>query len=922
MSKIHIIFFLAASILFSSFSHLSADEHSSYKELMDLGKAAMCQNNFRKAMVFFSLAHYTDPVPREPLAYLNSLKKLKKRRIARALIEAASLIKKGQGITTEHFDTYGWKIPQRIVRQYTKARPEEVITANKSDIAISQDQRRIELDDTLWTTRTKINLDIELNKSVILQGQDISRYLVITPGFIEVERLDKDQIKVRALNRGTTSFHVWDIRGRWTFYVRVIFASQLTAIEESPPETIEEYAKPWRFRYNADWNSFYLGNSLPRLERRNLHFLQWTAVEGETPYGQFDTYALFNKFKESTEVTSYAVGLTDGQIGNFQDFTIRGFDTAKRFSALTLPGKYFRGALLEAKAFEEKIDYSLLWGKDRATFGFVSPGVLEERASFLEGARVTFFPEERHQYAVNYARGYGPARDPLLKERVYSLEARHTFDQLNLSGEIASDEEEIADLVMAEFGDYQSNLKINFRNIEKDFATVTGFPSGRGEIGGNVIYNLNQEKVRFNSNLDFYRDRFLFNPDRMDVLNLDWSSSAHVPLSATAGWRTSLFYVDTPGLISPRENITVNNTYDQSFRLISNKTLSTFIGNSYQRSRFELNESSDFDRYGVTAGFRLPLIRNLSYSFQYEYSWLAEIFSRDHLNPYVFNTGLNYARELSSAWSINSGFSYRNEEDTEASHSFLAGEDSITGNIRLFYHPTEDFEFFIDGRMRNVWAESPRNTAFHEADIRFGVKSSWELPFHWNPTGEVGGTVFKDLNSNNKRERNEPGIPGVKINVGDEVVTTNQYGRYHARVHAKSVRVGVATDTFLEGFTAVGPLLETVEIVAHMPQVVNFGFMTHSKIHGVVYFDKNRNGKWDPAEILIAKVKMILDDQEEVMSNYAGVFTFNDIVPGRHLIRLDVSSLPLEYLPLIKIKNKIEIVEGTTYIFNVPVTQR
>src|SRR6185295_11438313 len=117
-----------------------------------------------------------------------------------------------------------------------------------------------------------------------------------------------------------------------------------------------------------NWSAFYIGNNPKNLHRTSLAYTQFVGTYGGTPYGDFDASANFFKFAESTENTGRAIGLTNGKIGPFKDFTIRGYDTYSRFSDLTLPGRYFRGGLIDAYAFSHGIRYTYLRGQDRANF--------------------------------------------------------------------------------------------------------------------------------------------------------------------------------------------------------------------------------------------------------------------------------------------------------------------------------------------------------------------------------------------------------------------------------------------------------------------------------------------------------------------------------------------------------------------------
>ncbi|MCB9747984.1 MAG: hypothetical protein H6755_06210 [Candidatus Omnitrophica bacterium] len=795
----------------------------------------------------------------------------------------------------------------------------EIVLARK-ETSIIDFQKTIYLNDDLWLTQPKTVIRVPFDSSIILEGSNIERFLMISPGFIELKQNGRNQVEVFGIKRGSTLLHVWDDRGRWTFRMEVIFPIQLAAVEIKEQQMLET-AAPFKFSYDVDWSAFYSGQSLPNVKRENLTLIQRLGLEGETPYGDVDSSMAFNKFDETTELTNYSVGLSDGKIGNFKDFNIRGFDTAASFSPLSLPGKYIRGFYFNSKAFDQKIKYEYLYGRDRATFGFLSPGLIDDMNSFYQGGRLTLFPDKDNRLSFNFARGSGIDREVFLKEKVYSVEGQAKIKNVRLLGEVGYDEDKFAETAAIVYNKDKFHLRVDARDLDEEYATITSFPSNRGEVGGSVDMNWDLERFSVSSFVDVYKDRFLPNVDNPDKLNLDLTTSVEVPLAHNDKVRSSVYYVNTPGELSPRETWRFNTVYSKRFKLWA-KEVNAFVGTTYQRSRFDFAPASEFDRYSFTTGFSYPLIRNLNYYMNYEYSWVDEKLTGDTLQPNVFNTGLNYHKKLSEAWTGNINFSYRNEENTEGINSFLAGEDSITGSVGAVYRPTPDFEFFVDGRMRNVWSERINSTSFNEVDVRGGIRTAWDTPFVWNPEGIIEGIVYKDLNGNQKQDELEAGLPEITVNVGHEKVVTDDKGRFTSKVKAKKVSIGVELDSVPQGFIFSTPMLVDVAIAQKSVNHVEFGLTTQSGIYGVVYYDVNSNGRPDPDDEFIARTKLVMDGQETVYSDFEGTYFFKNVLPGTHTVRIDVNSLPIEYLPKIKIENEVEVTEGTTYVFHVPVSRK
>lgn len=231
-------------------------------------------------------------------------------------------------------------------------------------------------------------------------------------------------------------------------------------------------------------------------------------------------------------------------------------------------------------------------------------------------------------------------------------------------------------------------------------------------------------------------------------------------------------------------------------------------------------------------------------------------------------------------------------------------------------------EIFFDGSMRNVWAERDSQDAFHEADVRFGVRSSWDTLFRWNPVAEIKGTVFKDLDGNGIRGNEEPGVPQVRLNIGKDAVTTDHQGRYAKKVRAQKVVMNVDLDTLPQGSVFSTQTAHEIDIVHGQREVINFGLTTQSNIYGVVYFDKNSDGQLDPQDVLIPKAKVTLDKTQTIYTGVDGIYRFDNILEGPHEIFIDVNSLPLEYLPTVKLEHSVDVQEGLTYTVNFPLKKK
>jgi len=941
------------------------DYQYSYAYYMTLAYQALDDSRFHLAYLYFDAAHNVNPSASEPqdnmrrLKFFRSsrqrrprLKRISKRRVVKRIKKGArptksfpilakrkksdvkSIVKikkdlssyeevlEGEGLAASQVDEITRF--QTDVREFKK---EKLAKKKKMTFKREDDSVVVEtllLSDEWRASQSSKTIEIEIGQSVILEGQNIRRYLAITPDMIEVFRLDRNRIEIKSLKRGATLFHMWDDRGRWTFNVVGRLPEKILSEREKRKKQVEEHVDNFRFGYSNNWSTFYVGDSVKNLEQESLFFRQWLGISGPTPYGHFDGSINYFKFKESTELVGQTLGLTDAHFGSFKDFSIRGFDATKRFSELSLPGRSFRGVLLDAYAFQRRLKYSLLKGQDRSVFLTVSPGSNEERNSYIEGAQLTLFPDEESQLSFNYARGYGDERLIFLKDKVFSIEAQKTFKGLFTQAELAYDEDVFASVIRTRLDQENYSLRVNFRDVDKNFLTITSRSSATGEVGGNIIFDWEpkDQDIQFSTNIDIYRDREIPNEENPNGVNLDLGIYFSKPLTKRTKYNSSLFYVHTPQLISPRDNIKWNNTLSHTFKIWQEKSLTTFLTGSYQRSRFDFSSSSEFDRYSLRAGFRLPLIDSLSYFANYEYSWVDEVESGETNSPTVFLTGLSFSKRLSDVLSGRLSFFYRDEQNAESDFSFLSGQDDIRTNFGLSYRPNQDMEVFMDGSFRNVWSENQDQAAFNDADLRLGLRSSWDLLFRWDPKGYISGVVFKDLDGNGLQNNSEPGMADIVIRVGKKSAKTNKEGQYATSIRAKKIVVAMNTGSIPQGFLLSTDLEKEVEIQHLQSFRINFGLTARTSIYGVVFVDDNKNKALDRRDKRISNMKLTLDGKQTTKSNADGTYYFENVTPGKHTLILDVNSLPLQYLPMIKIKNTFQVKEGSTFTLHVPLKEK
>ncbi|MBU0693485.1 MAG: pilus assembly protein N-terminal domain-containing protein [Candidatus Omnitrophica bacterium] len=982
MDKKLIFIFIAFLLIFPAVN-LYAQYYLSYDFVMELADKALEQGDYKEAIHYLNIAQILRPDSDDPLFYINFIKRLKEGRVE----ELPPTGKRPPHIETEkeeeklppyyrkkredyltleeekeklpfyEYDDEDYKDTEEIKEKERKEKikdsltflekalgrkPKEVKEEMKKKVEkekatkeaelvskpvykpgikiVSRKSRTLYLTDELFATQPKTQVEINLGEDLIVEGKSIKRYFTINPRVIDVTRIDDKKVKIITKNIGETFLHLWEENRRWTFNIKVVPAF-IALIKEEKKEVYQ--AEPFKLLYNANLGTYYSGRRLKDLEKETISFSQWAGFIGDTPYGELDGSGRWVEHGNKIELTSYTLGLTDGRIFNFKDFNIRGFDISKGFSDLSYPGQLLKGIWFDADAFGKKINYALVWGKEKeGVYGYVSPGILEKRDSCIEGARIKLFPYSKTNYTFNYARGFGGGRESYLKDKVYSFEFEHSQNLAKFYSELAYDEDSLAGFFNSSYKLDDLTLRCNLRNIEKNFTTISGYPPNRGEIGGVLGLDLKiSDNVNFSSDLDIYRDRYLFNEEKKRRPNFNSNTNLSLSLSPTSSLYNTLYYTYEPGLSFPRRYLNARTTYSKSFKIFNERSLSTFLGAGYQRSRNFFSRSSDYNVYTLSSGLRLALAKDLSYYLNYNYNFLEEQFSGQRSRPAVLETGVDYYKKITPNISSDLRFYFRDEENTTSTHSFLAGEDSIEGSLRLTYAPFKDVELFAETRVRNIWAESAATEEYMEAEVRFGINSSWDTFFRWNPRGRICGFVFKDLNGDGKQDMDDPPLEGIKIIAGKKELITDAQGYFSTNIRAKKVTVRVESDSLPQGYVFTTPSVSEVDIYHGKENKINFGATTSSTIYGIVFYDANGNKKFDAGDIAVGGAKLALGEKTTFASPQ-GRYFFRGLEEGKYTITLDINTLPIDYLPTVPIKKEVEIYEGINYIYHIPLRKK
>ncbi|MFZ1828568.1 MAG: SdrD B-like domain-containing protein, partial [Candidatus Competibacteraceae bacterium] len=159
--------------------------------------------------------------------------------------------------------------------------------------------------------------------------------------------------------------------------------------------------------------------------------------------------------------------------------------------------------------------------------------------------------------------------------------------------------------------------------------------------------------------------------------------------------------------------------------------------------------------------------------------------------------------------------------------------------------------------------------------------------------GTISGVVFNDFNGNGVRDRGEPGISGVTIELLDSTgrviatTTTTGDGRYLFT----SLNPGTYTvrETDPTGFVSTTPNTGTATVPPGGIASPDFGDQQIRTVSGVVFNDLNGNGVQDPGELGIGGVTVVLRDDAQgtiqtTTTGSDGRYLFSNIAPGNYTV--------------------------------------
>ena len=786
--------------------------------------------------------------------------------------------------------------------------------------AIVLPPRIIILDETVKGLLIQPTLELEIGRPVIIEGRQISRWLLTSPNIVSVERESSGRIKLSAKEMGVTYLHLWDGFGRWTFVVFGTYPRPEGPTLEEQLRLDEEKANSFKLEYGLDWNSFESGRRLDSLDRKSYQYNHRLRLDGQTPYGRFDSRLSVRKLTTTTDLTYVTLGLREGIWGNFKDFELKGLDFTPGFYNLAFNDTGVRGAMLKSPAFNKKVDYTLFWGREGGgAFGNLSPGLAQIRDSFLNGMNFNYTPYPGAKYGFSVIHGWGRARPDNLNPYNYDFDLAYNFGNTSLNYEISQDSETFGQILNLGYQKPKLKLGTRIRNIDQNFTSANAIGSERGILGSLFFADYAPfENWNISNRLDVFQDRAFPASDNDNRWNQDYDLDTLYTIDRATSLRAFYRLQNELGRLSQFRGLSSGLTLSRSFEQI--RKLSTYLGYQHQESKFFTSPANDYINEKATAGLRFRLLSDIYYYINKEFNWLRERSFATEAFPEVLEQGLDWQGRLSKGVTGNFRLIYRDEENTVSNLSFLSGEDYFEGYSEITYAPNPETEFYCSARARNIWADNPLITKRIDLDLRVGMRYNWDTGIRWESVGSIEGYVFKDYDIDGIKESAEPGISGVKLWLGkNKSETTNADGYYRFKsVKAKKAYVTIDTVSIPAGFTLTASHGQAAAITHGRGSRLDFGIISQTEISGLVFYDKDDDGQFGPGDSGIRAVILSLKDGTKVATDNSGKFFFRKLSPGTYTLNLNLNSLPVEYIPRVPLTKEVIISEGMRFSYNFP----
>jgi len=247
-----------------------------------------------------------------------------------------------------------------------------------------------------------------------------------------------------------------------------------------------------------------------------------------------------------------------------------------------------------------------------------------------------------------------------------------------------------------------------------------------------------------------------------------------------------------------------------------------------------------------------------------------------------FALGLRWYHLLYSNWEGYGSIYFHEDPDTALSYYSL---QAATG---YWLTPGTFLQLRATARL------DEQETALSKVDLYLYYRDLFFLPAPW---GGIEGRVFLDRNRNGRLDPDEPGLPGITVCLDGEAKTvTDERGYFLLSRLKKGEYLLSFSQAGKSGYLA--PAAKPVNLRENRVVAFEFPALLPFDIKGLVFVDKNRNGRYDPGEPPAGHVQLLLypADGGEPLATFTtspdGSFFLPGLFPGNYRLEAVGETLP------------------------------
>jgi hypothetical protein len=774
-------------------------------------------------------------------------------------------------------------------------------------------------------------IETSVGERLVLKGDGVSRFLLTNPVMARVSKQSDNDLLVEPQEIGQTYLHIWDSKGLKSFKMiigpRKMDARIVEEIEER--YRLAQLPETFKASYSIQGSTLSTGRGIGDQKRQTQTYSYTSSVLGETPYGNVDFAVQGNRSNTGIyHVSNLRYGLTNGHYDNFKDITLRGFDFSPTINAFGFPTADLRGWMIDAPMFNKSVWYQGFWGAIPGgdfTQTAATSGLDRTRKAWLEGLGVNARVGRFANFKGFYVRSYGPERTlPVLTDETAGFGMAYNLGRFDIGSDMSYDmRKNYSYTARTNLTLPKVRLGLTATEISKNFAPVLGGRTSTGSTSGSLNIEVKPlSNLTITDTFTGNHDKAFFNPDRPTRPNYQSITRALWQADAHTEFETAYTMDDQIGSNSP----SVTETKELTIRkkLFFLQKLNTYLNYQNLKSKNYSAPANDFNNNKVRMGVGFRVISELYAFYNKEFNILRNTYTQEGALPTAQESGLNYYSQIGETpFFLTMRVFYRDEQDTESVLSYLSGEDRFESEGELTFRPNPDMESFFKARFTNVWAEKAGVAKHFDVDLSWGLRLLWDTGLRWLPRGSFSGYVFYDVNGDGNKQAREKGLKGVVIQGPDgKTSTTDEKGHYKiSGVTGKTATLELKVETLPKGYAPTSSTRREIDVVHAKNKRVDFGFATRTEISGIVFFDKNKNGRFDPGEEPIRNVVLTLDGKTRAVSSTLGEFMFRKISGGEHTIKLDLQTIPIKYIPKVPVVKTLNVIDGTTYTYYVPMQE-